>query len=163
MLALLALCAQSWALNCTDIKNMVTLDYPETVIISTIKGSGATFAPEDLACLQGIEVTADVLAAASPPKAVEPPPPAPAPVPEPSEPVRVIVTRVSPEQDDSAAVSLEGDRATVRLDQFAPECVGKLTYISVGADRLGASIACEKFNQQLPLGDATTAQITWNR
>jgi len=81
-LAFLLAPATSLAMSCDDIMNMVSVNVPSSIVISTMQGSGTQFSPADVQCLQSRGAPPDVVAAAQSMGATATPTPAPAaPVP----------------------------------------------------------------------------------
>ena len=84
-LALLAAPASALAMSCDDIMNMVSVNVPSTIVISTMQGSGTQFTGNDVQCLQSRGAPPDVVAAAQAQMGA----PAPAPTPVPATPTPV--------------------------------------------------------------------------
>jgi hypothetical protein len=75
------------AITCDEIKNMVNVNVPANIVVSTIQGSGTRFTPADIQCLQAAGVPAEVISAAQAQAAAAAPAPAPVqPVPQPNLP-----------------------------------------------------------------------------
>lgn len=84
------------AITCDEIVNMVKVNVPASIVVSTIQGSGTRFSPEDIQCLASAQMGPEIMAAAqSQAAAVAPPPGAPmqpaagqpAPAPQPAAPL----------------------------------------------------------------------------
>jgi tetratricopeptide (TPR) repeat protein len=78
-LAFLVAPAVSHAMSCDDIMNMVSVNVPSSIVISTMQSSGKAFTPADVQCLQSRGAPPDVVAAAQS-MGGGAPAPAPAPV-----------------------------------------------------------------------------------
>lgn len=91
-LAFLVAPVTSHAMSCDDIMNMVSVNVPPSIVISTMQGSGKQFTPADVQCLQQRGAPAEVIAAAqqmgaapvAAPVPVAPPPPVGQPMPAPT-------------------------------------------------------------------------------
>jgi len=86
--ALVALCLvplTASAITCDEITNMVKVNVPSNIVVSTIQSSGTRFTPADISCLQAAGMPADVVGAAQAQAAAAAAPvPSPSPVPAPT-------------------------------------------------------------------------------
>ena len=53
----------SWAVDCDAIMNMVNVNVPVATVVATMQGSGRTYTPADVRCLQSKGAPAEVIAA----------------------------------------------------------------------------------------------------
>lgn len=77
LLAALALPSSAFAITCDEIVNMVRVNVPSSIVVTTIQSSGTRFTPADISCLQQAQMPADVVGAANAQAAMAP---APAPM-----------------------------------------------------------------------------------
>lgn len=63
------------AITCKEIVNMAKVNVPSSIIVTTIQSSGTRFSQEDIACLAGASMPADIMAAANAQAAPVGPPP----------------------------------------------------------------------------------------
>ncbi|MCB9678898.1 MAG: hypothetical protein H6737_27600 [Alphaproteobacteria bacterium] len=84
LLALALVPMTASAITCDEITNMVRVNVPSNIVVSTIQSSGTRFTPADIQCLQAAGMPADVVGAAQAQAAAAAPVPQPMPAPLPN-------------------------------------------------------------------------------